>query len=382
MTTPDAPDNNTPGMDPHNSPGHTPGDPTAPADPTTDLTGGPVDESPEEAALRDLLREAVRDLKPAPDALDHLRRAVPARRQHRRQALAGTAAAVLLVGTAVPALIHAADTAGRTSAAPATVASTHAAEPGEDGRTDIWGTTGDAGRPDHPQDTSGPDSSPPAAGSDDPSSLATSPGSTAPPDTPECSSGQLGQGSSNAGSLDAGERAYGWFRVANVSGSTCTVPAGPATVQLYPVGHADLSQISVVNHTADDPASELPADPAGTPLVLAPGEHYEVDFVWVPADTGPGGCPQPSSPPATPTPTDTPTNTGAPDAGGTSAGNPMAANDVPSGTPTGQPGDLSLRHTPAAGAPVVFGPTLQGACAGTIYTTTPLPDAVPETPAP
>lgn len=386
MTTPDAPDN-AHGMDPHDSAGYgsapAPDAASAAAHDPTDLTGGPVDESPEEAALRDLLREAVRDLRPTSDALDHLRRAVPARRQHRRQALAGSAAAVLLVGTAVPALIHVADTGSHTSAAPATVASTHAAQPGEDGRINVWGTTGDTGQSDHPQNNAGQNTQPPTAGSVGPSSLTTSPGGLPPADAPACASGQLGQGSSNAGSLDAGERAYGWFRVANVSTSSCTVPTGPAKVQLYAVGHADLSQITVVNHTPDDPATELPATSAATPLVLAPGEHYEVDFVWVPAATGPGGCLQPSSPPASPSPTDTPTGSTPPDPGvASSADNPMSANAAPSGTPTGQPGDLSLRHTPAAGAPVVFGPTLQGACAGTIYTTSALPDAVPETPAP
>lgn len=392
MTTPDAPDN-THGMDPNDSPvhgwtpdaaGHTrPARRTPAAHDPTDLTSEPVDESAEEAALRDLLHEAVRDLKPAADALDHLRRAVPARRQHRRQALAGSAAAALLIGTAVPALIHAADSGRRTGAAPATVASTHAAQPDEDGHVDVWGTTGDSGQPDRTHDSTGPDRLPPTAGSDGPSSPVTSPGGPVVANTPACTGDQLGQGSSSAGSLDAGGRAFGWFRVANVSGASCAVPAGPAQVKVIAVGHADLSRITVVDHTSDDPATELPVRPAGTPLVLAPGERYEVDFVWVPADAGPGGCPQPTSPPDTPTPTDTPTGTAEPDPGAeTSADHSTSAQDVPVSDPTVQPGDLSLRHTPAAGAPVVLGPTLLGACAGTIYTTTPLPDAVPETPTP
>nr|WSX78327.1 hypothetical protein OH826_33470 [Streptomyces sp. NBC_00899] len=383
MTTPDAPDN-AHGMDPNHSPGHGPA-PEPAAGPTgaaaaahdpTDLSGDLVDDSPEEAALRDLLHGAVRDLRPAPDALAHLRRAVPARRQHRRQALAGSAAAVLLVGTAVPALIHAADTGGSVGAAPVTVASTHAAQPDEDGHVNTWGTAGGSGQSGRPQDSAGPDRHPPVAGgTDGPSSQVTSPDGPPPADVPQCSGDQLGQGTSNAGSLDADGRAYGWFRVANVSSASCTVPPGPPTVQIYATGHADLTQITVVNHTADDPATELPDTSAIAPLVLAPGEDYEVAFAWVPADTGPGGCPQPTTPPTTPTPTDTPTDTAPPDPGGAgSAENPMAQ-DVPADSPTTQPADVSLRHTPADGAPVVFGPTLQGACAGTIYTTAPMPAA-------
>ncbi|WUH92442.1 hypothetical protein OG900_21575 [Streptomyces sp. NBC_00433] len=388
MTTPDAPDN-AHGMDPHDSPRHDSAPESAastassaspePGD-APDLDA-PVDESAEEAALRDLMRGAVRDLRPASDALEHLRRAVPARRQRRRQALAGTAAAVLLVGAAVPALIHAADTGGDATAAPANVASTHAAQPDEDGHVNEWGTTGDSGQSDHQQDSGGQDSrTPTPGGTDGPSSLVTSPGGPPPASTPECSGDQLGQGTSNAASLDADGRAYGWFRVANVSSAACAVPPGPAKVQLFALGTADLSQISVVSHTPDDPATELPAASDSAPLVLAPGEDYEVAFAWVPADAGPGGCPQPTSPPATPTPTDSPTDTTAPDPGAAGAAtNPMAM-DLPNGAPTGQAADVSLRHTPANGAPVVFGPTLQGACAGTIYTTAPMP-AVSDTPA-
>ncbi|SHL29931.1 hypothetical protein [Actinacidiphila paucisporea] len=386
MTTPDSRDD-AHGMDPHDSPAHdSASEPAASAVPSaspepggaTDADG-PADESAEEAALRDLLHGAVRDLRPASDALEHLRRAVPARRQHRRQALAGTAAAVLLVGAAVPALIRAAATGGSTTAAPANAASTHAARTGEDGHVDGWGTTGDSGQSDHQKDSGGQGSKAPSrGGTDGPSSVATSPGGPPPVSTPECSADQLGQGASSAASLDATGRADGWFRVANVSSTACLVPPGPAKVQLFALGTADLSQISVVSHTPGDPATELPATSDATPLVLAPGADYEVAFAWVPADAGPGGCSQPTSPPATPTPTETPTNTAPPDPDGAGAAeNPM---EMPNGAPTGQAADVSLRHTPAAGAPVVFGPTLQGACAGTIYTTAPVAAAVSDAP--
>ncbi|WP_327290103.1 hypothetical protein [Streptomyces sp. NBC_01198] len=432
MTTPDAPDN-AHGMDPHDSPGQRPApdpvepvepvepaaakeptvpaetaetaetaaaaepvepaDPGNPADPAEagtapgdedapGLDGEPVHESAEEAALRDLMHGAVRDLQPSAHALEHLRRAVPARRQHRRQALAGAGAAVLLVGAAVPALIHAADTGGRATAAPANVASTHAAHPGEDGHVNTWGATGDSGQSSRGQSSGGSGHQPPSAGgADGPSNLATTPDGVPPVSAPECAGDQLGQGSSNANSLDADGRAYGWFRVTNVSTAACAVPPGPATVQVYAVGATDMSRISVVNHTADDPATGLPATASDTPLVLAPGADYEVAFAWVPGDAGPGGCPQPTSPPASPTPTDTPTDTPVPDPG--SAGpeeNPMALR-LTQGVPTGDPEAVVIRHTPVAGAPVVVGPTLQGACAGTIYTTGPMPTTPSDTPA-
>uniref|UniRef100_UPI002FDC4AEA hypothetical protein n=1 Tax=Streptomyces sp. IBSBF 2435 TaxID=2903531 RepID=UPI002FDC4AEA len=340
-------------------------------------------ETAEEAALRDLMREAVRDLKPTPDALDHLRRAVPARRQHRRQALAGSAAAVLLVGTAVPALIHAAGSRGGAAAAPANVASAHTAQPGEDGRLNSWGAAGDSGQAGRGPDGDGPDRrSPAAGGTGGPSSMATSPGGLPSVDAPACSSSQLGQGRSKAGSPDSGGRIYGWFRVANVSTAACAVPPAPGQVDVTAYGPADPSQITVVNHTSGDPATGLPATADDVPVVLAPGENYEVAFAWVPSAAGPGGCPPPSSPPVTPSPSGTPTDTSVPDPGGSNSADSPVSQTPPPGGPSGptQPAAISLTHTPAAGAPVIAGPTLQGACAGTIYTTAPMAAAPSDTP--
>ena len=55
----------------------------------------------DEVALCRLLRGAVQDLEPADGTLDHLHRAVPARRARRRQGVVGAAAAALLIGTAI-----------------------------------------------------------------------------------------------------------------------------------------------------------------------------------------------------------------------------------------------------------------------------------------
>ncbi|MFI0718151.1 hypothetical protein [Streptomyces sp. NPDC021224] len=346
----------------------------------------------EEEALRVLFHQAVRDLRPAPDALEHLRHAVPARRQHRRQAMAGSVAALLLVGAAVPALVHAAGATGGPSAAPAGPGSPRASQPDDNGRADAWGTSGDAGadRTGPGDGDSGRQTS--ASGGDGNSAgPVTSPGGLPTPAAPACSSAQLGRGSSSA-VPDSDGHIHGWFRVANVSTSTCTVPPGPATVGAIAQGAADPAQITVVNHTAGDAATELPP-PAddGQPLVLAPGQTYEVAFAWVPADTGPGGCPPTGSPTASPTATPTPTDTGGPAAadGKDGAGSAAAVkSDGPAGsgqsagTPTGTaaPATIALTHTPAAGAPLIVGPTLQDACAGTVYTTAPIADSPPASP--
>src|SRR5690606_32957099 len=66
----------------------------------------------DERALRDLLHRAVSEGEPSDGALDCLRRAVPARRAGKRQALVGMAAAALFVGTAVPAVVHVSTSSG------------------------------------------------------------------------------------------------------------------------------------------------------------------------------------------------------------------------------------------------------------------------------
>ncbi|MFI0940843.1 hypothetical protein [Streptomyces sp. NPDC021020] len=343
-----------------------------------------------EEELRVLFHQAVRDLRPAPGALDHLRHAVPARRLHRRQAMAGSVAALLLVGAAVPALVHAAGATGGPTAAPAGPGSPRASQPDDGGRADAWGTSGDAGEDatGPGDDASGPQATAPGS-SGNSAGPATSPGGLPTAGLPACSSTQLGGGSSNA-VPGADGHVHGWFRVANVSDSACTVPPGPAAVGAIAQGAADPGQITVVNHTAGDAATELPppaADPQ--PLVLVPGQTYEVAFAWVPADTGPGGCPPTSSPTVGPTTSPTPTDTSAAadsadGAGSAAAGKPDGPADggQSAGTPTGTaaPAAIALTHTPAAGAPLIVGPTLQDACAGTVYTTGPIAESPPASP--
>lgn len=385
--------------DPWDTPGTSgppgrPGQPDVPGPDALDLHGG---ESPDEAALRELMQRAVRDLRPAPGALDHLRRAVPARRQHRRQALAGSVAALLLAGAAVPALVHAAATGGSTTAAPADRTDTHTSRPGEDGRHGALHSTADPEWDGRGRDRNGPGQPTLTNGAQDPSAHAASPSTTVPADAPACSGDQLGNGTSKAGSPDARGQVYGWFRVANVSDSACAMPPGTGTVQVHLLSStADPSQISVVNHTEGDPADRLPAVEDTAPVVLAPGQAYEVAYAWVPADTGPGGCTtQPSSPPpsatATPTPTGTAASSGAsaasavsgPDRSRGSATAMTAADSVPADTSPGgpsttgpsapaQPAGFTLLQSSTADGPVVVGPTVKDACSGTVYTTAPM----------
>jgi hypothetical protein len=369
-------------------------------------------ESPDEAALRELMQRAVSDLRPAPGALDHLRRAVPARRQHRRQALAGSVAALLLAGAAVPALVHAAGSGGTTTAAPAGRTDTHTSRPGEDGRHNALRPSADPGWDGRGRDQNGSGRPTLTDGSQDPSAHAVSPSTTVPADAPPCSADQLGSGTSKAGSPDAHGQVYGWFRVANVSGSACAMPPGTGTVQVHLLSStADPSKISVVGHTAGDPADRLPTVDSTVPVVLAPGQAYEVAYAWVPAGTGSGGCTtQPSSPPPSATATPTPTGTaatsgvsaasarsasvhsgssGGSDGPGDATGSGSSATEVnaagsapadtaPGGTSTtgpsttSQPTGFTLLQSSTADGPVVVGPTVKDACAGTVYTTPPM----------
>ena len=76
----------------------------------------------DELALRRLLHQAVQEIEPVDGTLEHLRRAVPARRARKRQAVVGMAAAALFIGTAVPALVHVSNSSG--SAVTVTISAT------------------------------------------------------------------------------------------------------------------------------------------------------------------------------------------------------------------------------------------------------------------
>ncbi|MEU1617238.1 hypothetical protein ABZ479_07995 [Streptomyces sp. NPDC005722] len=326
-------------------------------EPENDISGGGPEErlSPDELALRRLMRDAVSGIQPGHETLEHLRRAVPARRAHRRQLLAGTAAACLLALVAVPAALHAANISGSTQAGTANASSAQDTG-GTNGEPD--GPDADAGTPSPSEGDGRPDADPTRTGG---SQGQVTPGSSGPADpsdtlaanAPLCTTGDLGNASGYAGAADVSGRVSGWFQVGNVSKGSCTVDGG-GSVGFAAQGAAEAARISVVDHTAND-GTTLP-DSLGKALILKPGQSYRVEFTWVPAAGGPGGCTPPSSPTPTATATDSPT--------GEASAPPAGEN----GTGQTGPAAVVLSHTPEAGAPVVNA-TIDGACAGTVYKT-------------
>ncbi|MGP3980555.1 hypothetical protein [Streptomyces sp. KR80] len=323
-----------------------------------------------EESLRRLLHTVVDDIEPAPGSLEHLRRAVPARRTRKRQALVGAAAAVLLVGTAVPAAVHVAQSSGAGEDRHAIAGHGERAQGGVSGGAEAQGK-GDT--KDHkPSDKAtgsgkrggeggkkGGESGKPGGGAVGGVDPAESMAAT----SPACTRGQLGGGTASSETMDGSSTVYGSFQVTNVSGATCAVDDGGlvfATAQ----GSADEGRVQVVDHTAGDPATELP-DPATQPqqVILRPGAAYEVKFAWIPAEGGSGGCPSPG---ASPDPGDSGGTSSTGEPGTAEAASPQAAAEDPG---TQSAGSVALSHTPKAGGPAAAGATITNTCAGTLYRT-------------
>ncbi|MFH8592892.1 hypothetical protein [Streptomyces rimosus] len=345
-----------------------------------------------EDELRRLLRSAVDDLEPAPDALDHLRRAVPARRRRRRHAVVGAAAALLLGGTSIPAMVHVASFSDGPEDRPANAASTQRTPGGTTGShgegTERTGKppTGNGGKKtEEGTKTAEPGKGPDKNGKQPGTGAGTTPDPSATMDvtSPACSRAQLGNGVSHVGPADSAGRVYGAFRVVNTSDTTCSVEGG-GQVGVLAQGSTNSSRISVVDHTAGDAAPGLP-DPITTPdqLVLKPGQAYEVKFAWVPAEGGgvtgcaappPSPSPGPSKAPGETSPGASAAATDGGSGGGTTGGGGQAGGD--DGTPGGgskPPGGVVLNHTPEAGEPAAADAKIPDACAGTVYRTEALP---------
>ncbi|MFF4170235.1 hypothetical protein [Streptomyces sp. NPDC001744] len=350
----------------------------------------------DELALRRMLQGAVAGLDPSPGSLEHLRRAVPARRARKRQALVGAAAAAVLIGTAVPAFVHVAASGGTTTASPVNAGHGEETQGGTGIETGVEG--GKSAR------TPTSSASPTRAGADDPSGRPRRPGTGPADDGPEnaqspaagagrCTAGQLGVSAAYAGGADADGKVRGGFRVANVSGRSCRVD-GAGLIGFEARGAADPGRISVVRHASGD-GSGLPAlSRESSTLLLKPNGSYEVRFVWVPSETCPatGTTPTPtptvpSEPPTTPPATTTPSaEPGSPDpTPGTGSGGAGGAGGGPGPGPEagaeGGPAPQLIRadDAPAAGSVVVGhtaepgGPsasvTIPSACYGTLYRT-------------
>ncbi|MCX5074681.1 hypothetical protein ACWGCI_23430 [Streptomyces sp. NPDC054949] len=346
-------------------------------------------EGADEQALRSLLSGAVQSLEPSEGALERLRYAVPARRARKRQVLVCAAAAAVLAGAAVPTALHLTGAQG-SATDHSTMAGHGQQQDGANGGTSDPHQNGSgksAAQPTfHPGagQTAGGTPSPRPSGSPSDSVVAGPSGTASagaasgsditprPPvgaagAVPGCSADQLGVlGSARAPRADG--KVYGSFKVTNVSGRDCTV-TGPDTVTAASVARsappAQGSGVTVLSHTAGDPASELLPDPAveSASVVLEPNAAYEVRFAWVPSAQS---CPAASAGPTGRPPAG---GTGEPPAGTQGAGaDGAAASDPVNGGAGADPAGVAVSHTPEAGAPTTQ-TTIPDACGGTVYRT-------------
>lgn len=333
---------------------------------------GPDDQGPQgldsdELALRRMLQHAVEEIEPRDGTLDHLRRAVPARRARKRQALVGVAAACLFVGTAVPALVHVSNAtdssvnssnAGHGEQAQGGAGQGEVAEGGESTSGGSSGKTEDKGKgseKDEDKDTG----TGPGTGSGSPDNpMATSPAGVA-----ACTADQLGVVTQAADAPDLSGTVYGTFRFSNISTADCTV-SGPGTLGTVTAGAADSSKVFTARHAAGDAAAGLP-DPSQelTSLVLNPGAAYDVKFAWVPSETCPTTSDPSPDPSPDPTPTEDPTTTE-----GTSTGGDTGTSTQLMTEETTADGSVTITNTAEAGAPTATA-VVSNACAGTIYWT-------------
>ncbi|MFC8388257.1 hypothetical protein [Streptomyces sp. NPDC057238] len=326
----------------------------------------------DELALRTLLHRAVREVEPGDGTLDYLRRAVPARRARKRQALVGVAAAALFLGTAVPALVH---VSGVTDSDASPSAVGHAAQ--------AQGGTGQGKDPESGESTAGgasdqvegtdkgdkkeQDKGGTNTGSGTGATEGADPSASLAAGVPACTAAQLGPATASSAAPESTGAVYGSFRVVNVSTASCTVE-GAGTVTPTPQGAADVTKVSSARHVAGDAAAGLP-DPSleVAELVLKPGAAYEVKFAWVPSETcaAPGdstgggtGGPSPD-----PTPTGEPTTTTGASAG-TDGG---TVTQLVREDGTGE-GSVAVTYTSSTGSGSAT-TTVSNACAGTVYFT-------------
>ncbi|MFG2130704.1 hypothetical protein ACGFNV_23210 [Streptomyces sp. NPDC048751] len=327
----------------------------------------------DELALRRMLHHAVDEMEPRDGALEHLRRAVPARRARKRQAVVGMAAAALFVGTAIPALVHVSNStgpevnpsvAGLGSEAQGGASQGNHPDGGESTAGSSTGKTQDKDKGEKKDDEKGkgPGATAGATSGADPTV-------SSPATVPACTTAQLGAATANVDVPDSAGVVYGTFRVTNVSGTACTV-AGQGTVTPTPQGAADGTKITVVQHASGDAAAALP-DPAlyVSQLTLAPGSAYDVKFAWVPSETCPtdngGGTDGGST--GEPTPSPTPSQDSSATEGSSTGGDTGTTTQLMREDGTVD-GSVVVSHTAATGSPTVSA-TVSNACAGTIYRT-------------
>lgn len=354
-------------------------------DGTGPVRPGPVTDSPDgrdaldaDEDLRRLLHSVVEDIEPRGDTLEHLRRAIPARRARKRQAAVGMAAAALFIGTAIPALVHVSHSGG--SDPNTAMAGQTSQAQGGTGQGKDKGTVGkDAGK-EPGSTTTTPGKEPDKGGGKDHKDghRAGAPGGAGPSasaDTgiPLCSPARLGSAGGTVNAPDSAGVVSGTFRVVNVSGTACTV-SGPGSVTTAAQGAADPAKVVAVRHTAGDQAATALPDPSleVASLVLQPGAAYEEKFAFVPSETcpvtggeGTDGGSGTGGPSPDPTPTQEAGATGGPSDTGTGTPGVTAQLATEGGTAEGS---VAVTHTAQDGAPSATA-VVPGACAGTVYYT-------------
>ncbi|MEV2197677.1 hypothetical protein AB0I02_42890 [Streptomyces phaeochromogenes] len=319
----------------------------------------------DELALRRLLHQAVEEIEPTDGTLDHLRRAVPARRARKRQAVVGMAAAALFIGTAVPALIHVSNSTGP-NADPSMAGNASQTQGGANEGKQAGAGGGSGGSSGQDSDKGkGDKTDKPDKGKGGNGGTAGAQPSASAANVPACTSLQLGSASGSAGSPDANGAVYGTFRVTNVSAATCTV-SGDGSVALAAQGAASPSAIGTALHATGDAAAGLPDQSTyAAALVLQPGSAYEVEFAWVPSSTCPttGGSTGGGEPTPDPTPTG---STG--DSGGTASEGTSGVGSQLMKEDGAADGSVVVSYSAEGGGPTVS-TTVSNACAGTVYRT-------------
>ncbi|MGW4564050.1 hypothetical protein ACWEN3_17080 [Streptomyces sp. NPDC004561] len=328
----------------------------------------------DELDLRRMLRSAVDDMEPRTGTLDHLRRAVPARRARKRQAAVGMAAAALFIGTAIPALVHVSDSGGtdpNTAMAGQSSQAQGGTGQGKDKDTGPGGGKGGDSSSVRPGRQPGKnDAKGHGTGGGTGSANGADPSATLAAGVPLCTAAQLGSASGSAGAPDSAGVVYGSFRVMNVSSTACTV-GGPGTVGATAQGAADQAKIVLTRHVSGDAATGLP-DPSleVSGLVLQPGSAYLEKFAFVPSETCPttGGGTTAGSEGGGPTPDPSPSQDagatgGTTDTGGTAGTTAQLASE--GGTADGS---VLVTHTAPTASPTVSA-VVPGECAGTVYYT-------------
>ncbi|MEU6352398.1 hypothetical protein ABZ896_24255 [Streptomyces sp. NPDC047072] len=318
----------------------------------------------DELALRRLLHQAVQEMEPRDGTLDHLRKAVPARRARKRQALVGMAAAALFFGTAIPAVVHVSSTdtgantsnAGHASQMQGGAGQGKTEDGGESTSGGSSGKTEGAGKGESKGDQKN------SGGSSTGASSGADPAATSAAGAPVCTAAQLGTPTPTTDAADSTGAVYGAFRVANVSSTACTV-TGPGSVTPTASGAADSSKISAVRHASGDAAASLP-DPSTevSQLVLQPGSAYDVKFAWVPSASCPTSDPSTDPSPDPSSSPDTSTTEGSSTGGDTGTSTQLVTED---GTTDGS---VTITNTTALGSPSAS-TTLSNACAGVVYWT-------------